>query len=397
MAAVQPFVNLQPFKGTEKENLQEFRRQLESCMTVAGIADAQRHRYLHLHLKGGALSYFDQLPAATRADYDLAIAALTERYQNDQRIQLQKLLFQARKMKVSEESSQDFLTELQRLALEAYPNIVARAAAGGRPAVNAEDRAQERTRRVKEAFVNGIPIKIRRFLLTLPDETTVEDLCAKAASRIIVDRLYPEDDDSAFNEIRGTSTKDFFAGIEELSKAQTKFNENTTKITEELKELTKNIGSTSINEMAQTSKLNKTSNKATIITTTTITITEATIEDEVTTEAIIEAITEETTGETTEETSDSKALEDHTTISKTGTTQINGRMTHTASSQGESTATNCWFRPQYRGPPPLPYTTAAPQQYTAQPQMNEMIPQQQAPPNWSPHYDCNFHHQDQKN
>ena len=80
MALIQPFVNLAPFKGTEKENLQEFLRQLESCIQVADIDDENQHRYLHLHLKGGALAYFDQLPAATRNDYDAAVAALQARY-----------------------------------------------------------------------------------------------------------------------------------------------------------------------------------------------------------------------------------------------------------------------------------------------------------------------------
>ena len=92
MAAIQPFVNLQPFKGTEKENFDEFLRQLESCTQVAGIPNDQRHRYLHLHLKGGALTFFDQQEAAVRNDYDAAVAALRNRYQNDQRIQLQKIL-----------------------------------------------------------------------------------------------------------------------------------------------------------------------------------------------------------------------------------------------------------------------------------------------------------------
>ena len=131
------------FKGTEKENLNEFPRQLESCFQVAVVPAADRHRYLHLHLKGGALTFFDQQEAAVRDDYNQAVAALRDRYQIDQRIQLQKLLFNSRKMEVSQESAQDFLTELQRLALEAYPNVVARAAAGGRPAVVAEHRAQE--------------------------------------------------------------------------------------------------------------------------------------------------------------------------------------------------------------------------------------------------------------
>ena len=112
MAAIQPFVNLQPFKGTEEENLNEFLRQLESCIQVAAEPNGERHRYLHLHLKGGALTFFDQQPAAIRDDYDQAVAALRNRYQNDQRIQLQKWLFNSRKMKASEESAQNFLTEL---------------------------------------------------------------------------------------------------------------------------------------------------------------------------------------------------------------------------------------------------------------------------------------------
>ena len=123
-------------------------------------------------------------------------------------------------MNVSEESPQYFLTELQRLALEAYPDIQARAAAGGGPAVNVENRAQERTRRVREAFINGMPIKMKRFLITQPEDMTIEELCTKVSRRLIVDRFYPEDDDTAFNEISNFSTKQLLTGIHELSKAQ---------------------------------------------------------------------------------------------------------------------------------------------------------------------------------
>ena len=79
-----------------------------------------------------------------------------------------KFLFISRKMKVSDENPQDFLAEIPRLALEAYPDIQTRAAAGERPAVNAKNRAQERTHRVREAFVNGMPIKTKRFLKPNP-------------------------------------------------------------------------------------------------------------------------------------------------------------------------------------------------------------------------------------
>ena len=47
----------------------EFIRQLTSCIQIAGIADADRHTYLHLHHKGGALTYSDQLSEVTRTDY----------------------------------------------------------------------------------------------------------------------------------------------------------------------------------------------------------------------------------------------------------------------------------------------------------------------------------------
>ena len=169
-------------------------------------------------------------------------------------------------MKPSEESAQDFLTELQRLALEAYPNVVARAAAGGRPAVAAEDRAQERTRRVREAFINGMPIKLKRFLMTQPDETPVEELCTKASSRMIVDRLYPEDDDTAFNELQNFSTKDLLTGIHELSRAQDVLKQETGKLSTELQELTKTLQPT-INQLTTAPKLPITTTE-TIITTT---------------------------------------------------------------------------------------------------------------------------------
>ena len=129
MTAIQPFVILQPVKGTEKKYLNEFIRQLEGCIVFAGIADADRHSYLHLHLKGGALTFLDQLDAATRNAYDDGVAALRDRCQNDQRFQQQKLVFSSRKFKTSEESTQVFLTNLQRLALEAFPDIALRYAA----------------------------------------------------------------------------------------------------------------------------------------------------------------------------------------------------------------------------------------------------------------------------
>ena len=85
MAAIQPFVNLQPFKGTDSENIEEFFRNRASCLQVANIQDDNRHQYLHLRMKGGALTFFDQLSENTRNDFDHAVEGLRNRHKNDQR------------------------------------------------------------------------------------------------------------------------------------------------------------------------------------------------------------------------------------------------------------------------------------------------------------------------
>ena len=399
MAAIQLFVNLQPFKGTEKENLNEFLRQLESCIQVAAVPNDDRHRYLHLHLKGGALTFFDQQEAAVRDYYDQAVAALRDRYQNDQRIQLQKLLFNSRKMNPSEESAQDFLTELQRLALEAYPNVVARAAAGGRPAVAAEDRAQERTRRVREAFINGMPIKLKRFLMTQPDETPIEELCAKASSRMIVDRLYPEDDDTAFNEPQNFSTKDLPTGIHELSKAQDVLKQETGKLSAELQELTKTLKPT-INQLTTAQTSNNNNNNR----------------NNINYNKNKQQNWNKNNGPRGN--NPQQWRNNQQNWKNNNNNQQNWRPpnpnwqnqkpnwnqqrnNNTAQSSQKycnycnkfgHILSQCWFRPQQHQPPALPYTQySAPNSTAPQPMMQpqQMVPITQMPPYWSPHYDVN--------
>lgn len=273
-AHLQPFINLTPFKGTDKENFPQFENQLRSCLGVANVPDAQKVLYLHLHLRGGALSYFDQLPEATRGNFDLAITALRNRYNNPQRSELHKIVFSTRKFDSTKESPFDFLTDLQRLAILAFPNLdpaapvgvdeeeqeqleqaavaaeraaeaaqavadgaaaaaeiapneaaiqagadqaqdaafqaravanqaraQADAAAAARPPpAVAENRALERERRVREAFINGMPTKTKRYLLTVSERLTADQLCEKVSKRLMIDDIYPDDDTSAFEE-----------------------------------------------------------------------------------------------------------------------------------------------------------------------------------------------------
>ena len=82
MEATQPFANLQPSEDAEK---------------------SEGHRYLHLHLKGGAFTFFDQQVAAIRKNTNI---------------------FNARKLKPLNERRNHFLPDLRRLAIKAYSYLV---------------------------------------------------------------------------------------------------------------------------------------------------------------------------------------------------------------------------------------------------------------------------------
>ena len=55
------------------------------------------------------------------------------------------------------------------------------------------------------------------------------------------DRLYPEDANSAFNEISTISTKELLTGIQELSKTQGSLKELTGKLPAELRQISLNM------------------------------------------------------------------------------------------------------------------------------------------------------------
>ena len=57
--------------------------------------------------------------------------------------------------------------------------------------------------------------------MTLPDSTTVDDLCERAARRAMIDQHYPEDDvGSAFNEVSPTQLESLLNTISDMQKTQ---------------------------------------------------------------------------------------------------------------------------------------------------------------------------------
>ena len=164
-------VNLQPFSGDPLEDIRIFREQIESSIELAQVPAIGRVGYLKLQLQGGALNYFLELPDAERNTLTNALASLESRYLSANRVELYKLKFQERKFNQSKETQEDFLTDLIGLLNVAFAN------SGG------NDYSAERTRRVRDAFITGMPTHIRIKLSLQPDTTTVTDLCSSVSKR----------------------------------------------------------------------------------------------------------------------------------------------------------------------------------------------------------------------
>ena len=82
----------------------------------------QKLQWLKLRLTGRAQKAFQRLPEASRASFDLAKKALTERFEPESRKTQYQAEFQARKKKPSEGWA-DFADDLQSLVEKAYPTL----------------------------------------------------------------------------------------------------------------------------------------------------------------------------------------------------------------------------------------------------------------------------------
>ena len=81
-------ITLRSFAGTENESFREFERLLRSIIGVAAIANNQRANFLQLHFKVAASRYFQTLPEATGADFELSLTSLRNHINNPQLVEL---------------------------------------------------------------------------------------------------------------------------------------------------------------------------------------------------------------------------------------------------------------------------------------------------------------------
>lgn len=185
--ALQPFLKISSFTGNSNENFDEFENLLRAAIVVGQIDGANQPAFLKLNLSGGALRFYTGLPNATQANLENALTALRDRYNQTANSEFHRIRFNERKFDSTKESPEDYIVDLQKLALKAFQNI---AAVGGAPAI---DRGDERTRRVKEAFIQGMPIKFKRKLLKEPPERTVDELGRMITKELWIMNTYPEE------------------------------------------------------------------------------------------------------------------------------------------------------------------------------------------------------------
>ena len=170
----------------------------------------QQARYLHLHLDGNALNYYLRLPENKRNAFDDALEQLRNRYSGPDQRRNFELDLQSRKFDPVKEQPDDFLTDLQRLANLA---IVDHVGAGS-------DRNDERTRRIRKQFIQGMPFKYKKSLLREFDNVGVNDLCSIVKRRLRIEQLNPEPaQTTAFNSLTSSQNSAFNKAVESIMAA----------------------------------------------------------------------------------------------------------------------------------------------------------------------------------
>ena len=118
-AAAQSTVSLPKYGGSSTDNWTDFESLFRSIIETTGIPDGQRVGFLELHLKDSALHFFQTLDQNTRADLELTITALKNRFCNPNSRKIHHINLKNMKFNHKTESPEEFLVKLQNLALKA--------------------------------------------------------------------------------------------------------------------------------------------------------------------------------------------------------------------------------------------------------------------------------------
>ena len=145
----------------------------------------RRRIYTDLHIKWGAPAFFDTLSSSSNR-CSIWISSFTP-----SNSMCESTEWNPEKTSSTREHSrtpQEFSPELQHLATHCHSDVASIPSANVHPAIEAEDRANERTCRVREAYQCSPQL---RFLLNKPDNMPVDEVCesvAKTQSRLTMPR-----------------------------------------------------------------------------------------------------------------------------------------------------------------------------------------------------------------
>ncbi len=188
--ALQPLLIITSFSGSKIDIFDEFESLLQATILIGDVGDDAQASFLKFHLSGGASRFYSSLPNDTQTKLAAALTALRNRYDQAANPDIHQIRFNDCKFDSTKETPEDFIADLQRLALRAFPDI---AEVGGANAVN---RVVERTRHVKEAFNQGMPSKFKlklRKLLTENRARNVDFLGRDIRRELWIPKAYPED------------------------------------------------------------------------------------------------------------------------------------------------------------------------------------------------------------
>ena len=264
MAAAQ--VSVEPFGGSDTEDFAQFKQLFQGYAGVAAIANAQQANFLQLHLRDNALRFYQTLPALTRADVPLSLAALSDHFCNPQLQEVHVLKLEQSKFDIKKDSPENNLVNLTKKAQRAYPTpdlpavaaidgtlagtaLVADTARFHRETAQRQERLDaendNRNNQIKRLFIKGMPNWLRSKMMEQPAATTVQELCNLARKQMTIRDVcrnedYPED---SFNEIGETVSHNLISALSKLTTAQEQIKKQLNEVRSELSDQRKMIQS----------------------------------------------------------------------------------------------------------------------------------------------------------
>ena len=234
-------ITVEPFGGSEKEDFHQFEQLFRNYVAVAAVGPAQQANFLQLHLRDKALRFHQNLPEATRIDLNLSLDALRNHFCNLQVQEVLVLKLAQEKFDPKKDTPENFLVNLQRKAIRAYPtpNLPAVApldpgapdaaiegARFARETAHRQERidavTDHRNEQVKRLFIKAMPGWLRSKLMDQPTATPIDDLCNLSRRQITIRELCRKDDypEDGFNEINESVSENLINALSKITTAQ---------------------------------------------------------------------------------------------------------------------------------------------------------------------------------